>query len=92
MITEWEYLYCKLLLISKIIDGDDGLMMSKQPSKATNQKNKVETVNERLGSASQPSSVLLNCSNDLNKVGLNDYLLVFAFKILKLVLYEICFI
>lgn len=28
--TEWEYLYCKLLLINNVIEGDDGLMLKKQ--------------------------------------------------------------
>lgn len=85
MITEWEYLYCKLLLISKIIDGDDGLMMSKQPSRATNQKNEdVKTSNRRFGSAPKPNKLMLNVSKDL--IGVNDWFFVFAFEMEKRVL------
>lgn len=35
--TEWEHLYCKLLLINNIIEGDQGLILEKRSVKKTNE-------------------------------------------------------
>lgn len=34
--TEWEYLYCKLLLVNNLVEGDGGLMMRKCVRKMEN--------------------------------------------------------
>lgn len=69
MITEWEYLYCKLLLISKIVDGDDGLMMSRQPSKATGQRSEdPKAASQRCATSPKQKQFVLNFLNDLNGV------------------------
>ncbi len=34
--TEWEYLYCKLLLINYVVEGDGGLLLKKRLAKLNN--------------------------------------------------------
>lgn len=42
IMTEWEYLYCKLLLINNIVEGDSGLILKRRSPKKCKESSQLK--------------------------------------------------
>lgn len=56
MMTEWEYLYCKLLFINNIVEGDEGLMINKRLMKMANKNTKISSIAKNIDNSSGSST------------------------------------